>query len=82
MEVGETKRIITTKRARVLTYEPGVCLICRFIVEGDNSNAYWNQAFLLLEAESIQLYTFASGWWGAIQIYVPLITWSTAIYRY
>lgn len=76
MEVGETKRIITTKRARVLTYEPGVCLICRFIVEGDNSNAYWNQAFLLLEAESIQLYTFASADEVpfTIQIYVPLIT--------
>ena len=59
MEIGETKRILTTKRA--LTYEPRLCPICRLIVVGENSNACRNQAFQLLEAEGIQLDTSASG---------------------
>lgn len=59
MAVGETKRILTTKRA--LTYDPKLCPICRLIVGGENSNACWNQAFQLLEAEGIQLDISASG---------------------
>lgn len=57
---------MTTKRGIVLIYISGVHPICRLNIEGDDSSAYWNQAFLALEAGGIQLDTFVPGWWVAI----------------